>query len=657
MAPTSIFHPKPKAKKADKGTSLLFHPKPKKAIPQSETRSPSPQKTVSAVTAQPKIEEDDSSKLPDGPYQEFRLMSSASMNGWKYDVMKFDSRKPVDVASWQGPVKLNRKEPRREESAAGPSAPEAVGPMLGPDGKPVVGSDGRVVMVDADGRPIHNAPAGGSGANGKDAKGKGGGGRKKFQKKTRQVFLVPEATRQLRREERYPWVMEDASQKEIWVGKLEDVGKSETHAFFMPENSDVFRFIPAHRWYKFQKKPNYHIPNLEEAEAMMAKFQKNKDPERWLLHHRNGVAPSASTTAMFKAETEGAPAPSGSSLAHTSSGPSLGPGGRRLRTVDDGMSGLFGDDDEDGDAKKRRAKEYGGEGDLDEQEYEEDFADDDEQAEPDNDDEEAKELEERLKREYKTANKTQEGYVDESESDEDESKLTKEGKAMKKLIRNLEKNNAYDSDEEKNPYASSDEEEEEEPIPPPEPAVQQPPSAPTSRPQTPSKTAQAVARPSGSGSRATSPAASGGGHSIVAKRATSPKIPSKPKVNGVSRGNSPLANGSPPGSRATSPVNAGTPKPSNKRKATDDPSGKAKKRTKAQVPPAGALEDHMVIDWLRNTPNASTRDCIQHFTPYLTDEAKKAKFTALVKEVAQLKGGVLVLRNAYRGSAAPSPAP
>lgn len=66
----------------------------------------------------------------------------------------------------------------------------------------------------------------------------------------------------------------------------------------------------------------------------------------------------------------------------------------------------------------------------------------------------------------------------------------------------------------------------------------------------------------------------------------------------------------------------------------------------------------MVIDWLKNTPNASTRDCIHHFTPYLTDEAKKAKFTALVKEVAQLKGGVLILRSAYRGgSNAPSPVP
>jgi len=70
-----------------------------------------------------------------------------------------------------------------------------------------------------------------------------------------------------------------------------------------------------------------------------------------------------------------------------------------------------------------------------------------------------------------------------------------------------------------------------------------------------------------------------------------------------------------------------------------------KKRRKATV--EGELERGMVIDWLRNSPSVSTRDCIQHFTPYLTDEAKKLEFTSLIKEVAQLKGGVLVLRNQH----------
>lgn len=44
--------------------------------------------------------------------------------------------------------------------------------------------------------------------------------------------------------------------------------------------------------------------------------------------------------------------------------------------------------------------------------------------------------------------------MDESE-DEDEDELTKDGKSMKKLIRKMEKNAAYDSDDEGNPYASS----------------------------------------------------------------------------------------------------------------------------------------------------------------------------------------------------------
>ena len=170
-------------------------------------------------------------------------------------------------------------------------------------------------------------------------------------------------------------------------------------------------------------------------------------------------------------------------------------------------------------------------------------------------------------------------------------------------------------------------------------------------------------------SRATSPVPGHGGHYIVAKRATSPKVP-KPKSGMVSRAGSPLASptgASPPASRATSPGRADSP-PSGanavpgakhlKRKATEDASAATPDgvpRPKKRKAP-GELEDRMVIEWLRNTPNATTRECIMHFTRYLTDEAKKSKFTALVKEVAQLSNGVLVLRPAYRGDAGvPSP--
>lgn len=244
--------------------SLLFHPKKTNkpaAKPSSPRKQPQP-----APKPSPK-EEDEDLKLPDGPYQEFKLMSS-SLNGWKYDVMKFDSRKPVDISKWTQPIKLNRKELRRENDQD--DTPTAVKPMLGPDGKPVIGMDGKIVMMDAEGRPIQPP----DNSNGKDSKGKAPvlNGKKRFQKKTRQVFFVPEEVRQLRKEERYPWVMEDSSPNhdEVWLGQLDDVSKSETHAFFMPAANDVFKFVPAHRWYKFQKKLKHDFPTTTaEVESLV----------------------------------------------------------------------------------------------------------------------------------------------------------------------------------------------------------------------------------------------------------------------------------------------------------------------------------------------------------------------------------------------------
>ena len=58
------------------------------------------------------------------------------------------------------------------------------------------------------------------------------------------------------------------------------------------------------------------------------------------------------------------------------------------------MDHLFEADEDGGDgARRRRNRELGEEGDLDEQVYENDFADDEEHMEVDDNDEEAKELE------------------------------------------------------------------------------------------------------------------------------------------------------------------------------------------------------------------------------------------------------------------------
>lgn len=46
------------------------------------------------------------------------------------------------------------------------------------------------------------------------------------------------------------------------------------------------------------------------------------------------------------------------------------------------------------------------------------------------------------------------GHIDE-DVEEDEDDLTRAGKAIKKLMRKNDQDGVYDSDEEKNPYASS----------------------------------------------------------------------------------------------------------------------------------------------------------------------------------------------------------
>jgi transcription initiation factor TFIIF subunit alpha len=260
--------------------SVLFHPKAKKKgglakqpVASASSSSSSQEKRPAAAVSSPKPsppksqpvaeEQEPQPTLPEGQYREYKLVSS-STNGWKYDIMKLESRKPTSILRWSQPVKLNRKDLRRAESAAEgtESTQVAVQPMLGPDGKPVIGADGRIVMLDAEGKPIHK--------DGPSArKPPGQGGRKRIQKKTKQVFKVPEETRQLRREERYPWVFEDESGNETWVAQMEEASKSETLAMFMPTNDGRFKFVAPHRWYKFQKKPKHAIPTLDEAEKLV----------------------------------------------------------------------------------------------------------------------------------------------------------------------------------------------------------------------------------------------------------------------------------------------------------------------------------------------------------------------------------------------------
>ncbi|KIJ57035.1 hypothetical protein M422DRAFT_23152 [Sphaerobolus stellatus SS14] len=638
----------------------MFHKPVKKEIADALNK-PKPRPRVRVPIPKPKAEpEAEEEWKPSGQYQEFRILSTGQ-SAWKYDIMKFDVRgKDIDPTKWNQPVKLNRKAVRPQENDDAEPIPIELKPMLGPDGKPVVGPDGKMVMVGPDGKV---PPAGGATVktNGKDpSKGKGKG-KIPFKKKTKQVYLVPEADRKLRYEERYPWVMEEAGANgQTWVGQL-DVDRSETHGLLVPTGTD-FMFIPAHRWYKFHKKPSYRILALEEAEAEYAKAQKNKDPERWLMRKKagGGAGPSEATLATLKREKS-------NKIKFEEDD------GMTLTTVDKGEDDLFGDDDDDdgGRSNKKNSQKYDMEGDADEVEYEDSASDDEEKEEMDGDDEETRELEERIKKEYRQANKFHDGHIDADNEEDDLDSLTGAGKDLKKLVKRTEKNEAYDSDDdEKNPYVSDEEEPEETPQPVIDgpavmnqnqtPTPSQPPSGtatPVNRGQTPRPTKPSSGSkplqhplPTTGASRATSP---GLGNAVVAKRATSPKAP-KPKAmpGSGSRPGSPLA------SRASSPAPpstsvAPTPTPQNlKRKATDDAptssgtstaGADSKPKKKAKRP----LEESMVIEWLKQNTEVTTRECIQKFQPYLKNEEAKQAFTAMVRKIAVVKNNQMKLRPEY----------
>lgn len=134
----------------------------------------------------------------------------------------------------------------------------------------------------------------------------------------------------------------------------------------------------------------------------------------------------------------------------------------------------------------------------------------------------------------------------------------------------------------------------------------------------------------------------------------SPTLPTKKRKAedgaGAGASASALAAGAPAGGAN------GQPKPKKRKPAAPGgggpsaPGSGAGGAGKPSVPlinPNAELTQSLLVRWLRASPGATTRDCIQYFQPCLTDEEKKKRFTALVKEVASLKGGVLALKSEY----------
>ncbi|KAI8331011.1 hypothetical protein BC941DRAFT_475181 [Chlamydoabsidia padenii] len=368
------------------------------------------------------------------PYNDFQLLS-CSRGGTKTNMIDFkDSHRVINMAEFSQPVKLHRKDyyriqqqqqqnklgmndkngsmnttsndastssPSKLDIKASSSSSQSTPPQQQRFDKyqqqgPKTGADTSLI-----------APMGGATKNKQML----------FKKRTKQIYLAKEDTRELKEQEHKPWILEDFNGTNSFTGTLEGGQRSDYVLFILTDNG--FKVVPLDRWYKFQRKRHIRTLTGDEVEEQLKKERKQAKNEgtRWM---------------MLKRDEEDL-------------GDNFSPKSR-LKTVDTGDSRRMGSDDEGGGKRH--------DSDIDDLDFDDVFQDDEEGGnDHEMEDEDIKDGKERIKKEHKGYSPNQEDAAD-----MDDMKLTSEGKQMRKLVRNLEKNRAYESDDDKDPYATSEEE-------------------------------------------------------------------------------------------------------------------------------------------------------------------------------------------------------
>ncbi|KAG0247700.1 hypothetical protein BG011_001055 [Mortierella polycephala] len=402
--------------------------------PVQSNRQQQQQRALAARTAnngpaiKRQIEKPEPQPIP-GTYTDYKLVSTS--RDVLHHIMRFHSTKEVNPATFAAPVKLHRK--RNENShyyrgyynkynnqnnannnnsnAAGSSTRDFSGDVK----KEGVGAGGGAFASAAG-----NAPPT-TGADTTLIAPYGGGVRNKqmlFKKRTRQIYIANEEERKKKEIEAAPWVVEDYDSQNNWTGQLEG-GQGANYVLFV-FSDDGFKVVPADKWYKFSPKIQYTTLTAEEAEEQYQKSQKQSNSIRWLMRSKN------------KAKTEDGEEGAEEDVER-----------EQLVTVDH-EDDIGYDEDEAKERKRMRGKH----GDVDEMDFDEVWQDDEEMPsempgfeEDDKDDPRRKH-----------------GQSMDSDEDEDEEdtkgRLNEAGKAMKKALRKLEKNKVYESDDDRDPYAS-----------------------------------------------------------------------------------------------------------------------------------------------------------------------------------------------------------
>jgi transcription initiation factor TFIIF subunit alpha len=343
--------------------------------------------------------------------------------GLRYHIARFSSKKEIDPTNQEEftrPISLHRRDPR--QPVAGKSAKEDEAMADEPiDSK----EKEKQEILKAEREARRAADLAQIAPTGNNASAMAAKKTQAFRnEKTTQVHRLDKTEAQkkesdLRYEEALPWHLEDADNKNIWVGNYE-AALSDTNVIFVIEGTS-FKMVPIEKWYKFTQKNQFKSFTIEEAEA---RFSKATKESRW----------DKKTQEKARADKEAAES-------------------RRQ------LGRLFTVKAESKTAKSASKSEVQDADDLDFDDNDL-FQDDDEQAfiEPDKD-EDVKESKDRIKREQLGANifdQANEADVDEELAEErrEAEKRKKLGKDVKKALTKREKMTVYESDS-SNPYASS----------------------------------------------------------------------------------------------------------------------------------------------------------------------------------------------------------
>lgn len=365
---------------------------------------------------------------PSVPFNDIPIMTTkrALTDGIRYHLMRFSQTKasrmaidPTDQEVFARPVTLHRRDPR--QPPPGRAAKEEEPPELPQVNEAEAERQAQMKAEKDAQRAIDQAKIAPVMKDNKPKK------KPKKQREERTTFnrapKSEEARKEsdIRYEEALPWHLEDADGKNVWVGNY-IAALSEANVVFMIDKS-VFRMIPIEKWYKFTSKPPFQPMTIEQAESFM---NRKVDAGRWIMkeQERNaGKQDLEATRAMFYGRGPMVKTESDTFKAAS-----------RLEKMDHDELDISGDEFQDDDEAPNFER---------------------------NDDEDAKESKERIRREQLGANLFGEG--DEQGVDQElQERLREEldrqkyGKTTKKALIKRDRENIYESDvSEENPWSSS----------------------------------------------------------------------------------------------------------------------------------------------------------------------------------------------------------